>query len=62
MELVIRRCFENPKVGSILIDPLKTNTKAYRFYERLGFEFTEERQFDESDCFVYVLKREKILD
>lgn len=62
MEIVIRRFFENPKVGFILIDPLKTITKAHRFYERLRFEFTEESQFDESDCFVYVLKREKILD
>ncbi len=39
MNLAIERCFSNPNVDGILIDPLKTNTKAHRFYERLGFEF-----------------------
>lgn len=57
MELAIKKCFENPTVDGILIDPLKSNTKAHRFYQRLGFEFVEERQFDDSVCFVYELKR-----
>jgi aminoglycoside 6'-N-acetyltransferase len=57
MELAIQRCFENPSIDGILIDPLKSNLKAHRFYERLGFEFVEERQFDESSCYVYELKR-----
>jgi aminoglycoside 6'-N-acetyltransferase len=57
MELAIQRCFKNPSVDGILIDPLKSNIKAHRFYERLGFEFVEERQFDESSCYVYELKR-----
>lgn len=57
MKLAIERCFADPKVTSILIDPLKSNTKAHRFYERLGFEFLEERQFEDSACFVYELKR-----
>jgi aminoglycoside 6'-N-acetyltransferase len=43
MNLAIERCFANPAVDGILIDPLKSNTKAHRFYERLGFEFIEER-------------------
>ena len=59
MELAIQRCFHNQEVDGILIDPLKSNTKAHRFYERLGFEFVCERQFDESDCFVYELKRKR---
>lgn len=57
MKFAIERCFANPDVTSILIDPLKSNTQAHRFYERLGFEFLEERQFEDSLCFVYKLKR-----
>lgn len=57
MKLAIERCFSDPKVDGILIDPLKSNTKAHRFYERLGFEFLEERTFAESVCYVYELKR-----
>jgi aminoglycoside 6'-N-acetyltransferase len=57
MRLAIARCFENPDVDGILIDPLKSNTRAHRFYERMGFEFLEERVFDDSVCFVYELKR-----
>ena len=59
MKLAIQRCFENPEIDGILIDPLKSNTKAHRFYERLGFEFIEERVFDETACYIYELKRKK---
>uniref|UniRef100_UPI00404715FE GNAT family N-acetyltransferase n=1 Tax=Roseivirga sp. TaxID=1964215 RepID=UPI00404715FE len=57
MQLAIEQCFSDPKVTKILIDPLATNTKAHRFYERLGFKFVEERKFYDSECFVYELKR-----
>jgi aminoglycoside 6'-N-acetyltransferase len=57
MKLAIQRCFANADVKSILIDPLKTNTKAHRFYERLGFEFVAERIFEDSICYVFELKR-----
>ena len=57
MKMAIQKCFDNPLVNSILIDPLKTNTKAHRFYERLGFKFIEERTFDDSICFIYELNR-----
>ena len=57
MKMAIDRCFENPAVDAILIDPLKSNIQAHRFYERLGFRFVEERQFDESLCYVYELRR-----
>lgn len=60
MQLAIQRCFQNPAVDGILIDPLKSNIKAHRFYERLGFEFVEERQFDGTTCFVHELKRKEI--
>ncbi len=62
MNIAIERCFENPMIDGILIDPLKTNTKAHRFYERLGFEFKEERKFDDSSCYIYELKRKNRVD
>ncbi len=57
MNMAVDRCFANPNVHTILIDPLKTNTQAHRFYERLGFRFLEERNFDGVDSFVYKLSR-----
>jgi len=57
MNMAIKRCFDNNKVTSILIDPLVTNEKARRFYERLGFRFIENRKFDEDECAVYQLNR-----
>jgi aminoglycoside 6'-N-acetyltransferase len=57
MNLAIERSFKNPDVNGILIDPLKSNTIAHRFYERLGFQFIEERLFDDTACLVYELKR-----
>ncbi len=57
MELAIQRCFQDPKVNGILVDPLKTNTKAHRFYRRLGFKFLEERDFNGTTCHVYELSR-----
>tara|TARA_R110002096_G_scaffold28203_8_gene85644 strand:- start:5 stop:493 length:489 start_codon:yes stop_codon:yes gene_type:complete len=60
MQLAIDRCFSNPDINGILIDPLKTNTKAHKFYKRLGFKFVEERTFDETACFVYELDRATI--
>lgn len=57
MHLAIQRCLKTQAVDGILIDPLKSNTKAHRFYEKLGFKFMEERQFNGADCYVYELKR-----
>jgi len=57
MNLAIKRCFDNSKVNGILIDPLKTNIKARRFYESLGFKFIGDRIFEDSLCSVYELKR-----
>ncbi|GAB3332152.1 GNAT family N-acetyltransferase [Marivirga atlantica] len=59
MQLAIEKCFSDPAITSILIDPLKSNTKAHQFYERLGFQFVEERTFDTSICYVYELSREQ---
>ncbi len=53
MVAAIKRCFDHHKAEAILIDPLFSNTKAHRFYRRLGFKEIERRQFDAfSDCLV----------
>jgi len=57
MKLAIKKCFLQPGVDGILIDPLKSNTKAHKFYERIGFEFVQEQVFNETACFVYELKK-----
>jgi aminoglycoside 6'-N-acetyltransferase len=57
MQLALARCFADPSVTAVLIDPLASNTHAHRFYERLGFQFVEHRQFGDDDCFVYCLNR-----
>lgn len=58
MQLAIARCFATAGVSAILIDPLESNTKAHRFYERLGFRFEATRTFGEDVCRVYRLTRE----
>ncbi len=58
MQLALERCFKNPKVKGILIDPLATNTRAHKFYENVGFSFVEKRTFGKDVCFVYRLDRE----
>ncbi|WOK04306.1 GNAT family N-acetyltransferase [Imperialibacter roseus] len=58
MKQAINRCFDHPEVTAILIDPLASNVAAIRFYERLGFQFVEDRAFDTSHCKVYQLTRE----
>ena len=57
MKLAIEKCFADPAVTAILIDPLASNTRSHRFYERLGFRFVEPRRFGDDDCFVYRLNR-----
>jgi aminoglycoside 6'-N-acetyltransferase len=58
MRLALARCFAAPSVAAVLVDPLASNTRAHRFYERLGFRFTERRRFGDDDCSVYRLDRE----
>ena len=37
MELALQRCFADERVNAILIDPMASNPRARRFYEKLGF-------------------------
>jgi aminoglycoside 6'-N-acetyltransferase len=57
MRLAIERCFAEPNVTAILIDPMAANTRAHRFYERLGFRRIARRMFGNDDCYVYRLER-----
>jgi aminoglycoside 6'-N-acetyltransferase len=57
MRLALERCFSNAAVGAVLVDPLATNFRACRFYERLGFCPVEQRAFGNDACIVYRLDR-----
>jgi aminoglycoside 6'-N-acetyltransferase len=57
MRLAIERCFAPPEVTAILIDPLVSNTRAHRFYGRMGFCRMERRMFGDDYCYVYRLTR-----
>ncbi len=58
MHLALERCFGESAVAAILIDPLANNTRAHRFYERLGFKCVDRRMFGKEDCFVHRLERQ----
>ncbi|NJL47940.1 MAG: acetyltransferase [Leptolyngbyaceae cyanobacterium SM2_5_2] len=57
MQLALARCFADSSVTAVLVDPLVSNRRAHRFYERLGFKFLEHRRFGDDDCSVYQLNR-----
>ena len=59
MNLALQRCFADQNVQAVLIDPLETNLRAIRFYEKLGFERFEKRRFGLDDCWVYRLSRDR---
>lgn len=57
MQAALARCFRDPSVEAVVVDPMASNTRAHRFYERLGFRATGRRQFGEDDCLVHRLER-----
>jgi aminoglycoside 6'-N-acetyltransferase len=57
MREAMARCFSNPGVTAIVIDPLASNTRAHKFYQRLGFEPVGRRMFGADDCLVHRLTR-----
>lgn len=57
MRQAIARSFASTEVTAIVIDPLATNVRAIRFYERLGFLSVERRMFGDDDCLVMRLGR-----
>ncbi len=57
MRLVLMRCFSDPTVTAVLVDPLASNLRAHRFYQRCGFRFLQQKRFGRDDCHVYQLMR-----
>ena len=58
MRLAFAHCFSDPLVTAIIIDPLASNTRALKFYQRLGFVPTHRQVFhEEDDCLVHRLTR-----
>ena len=57
MRAALQRCFAQPRVTAVLIDPLESNTRARRFYERIGFRAVGPRRFGNDDCIVYRFDR-----
>jgi aminoglycoside 6'-N-acetyltransferase len=57
MRLALGRCFADPRVTGIVIDPLASNEAAHRFYRRLGFRAVGRRTFGRDDCLVHELER-----
>lgn len=55
----IARSFARPEVTAIIIDPLNSNTRAHKFYQRVGFVPTHRQTFNngEDDCLVHKLTR-----
>jgi aminoglycoside 6'-N-acetyltransferase len=58
MHLALDRCFADALVQAVWVDPLASNLRAHRFYEKLGFRFVEGRRFGEDDCKVFALNRQ----
>ena len=57
MRQAIEKCFADPDVIGIIIDPLNSNIAAHRFYQRLGFTVVGRRMFGDDDCLVHQLTR-----
>lgn len=59
MQLALERCFADPTVTAVLVDPLASNIAGHRFYQRQGFEPVEHRRFGPDDCVVHRLTRQR---
>lgn len=59
MRVALDRCFDTHGASAVLLDPRRDNTRAHRFYERLGFRLIGARTFGDDDCLVYRLGRDE---
>ncbi len=57
MQLALAKCFADPAVHTVLVDPLASNTRAHRFYQRCGFTPARLQMLGEDRCLVHELKR-----
>ncbi len=58
MRLGLVCAFEDPAVTAVLVDPLASNPRAHKFYQRIGFAPAERRMFGEDDTLVHKLTRD----
>ena len=57
MDLALGRCFADPAVTAVLVDPMADNSAGHRFYEAMGFRLVGPRSFGPDRCLVYSLER-----
>ncbi len=57
MRQALARCFADPAVTAVLLDPLSSNKRAHRFYRRVGFVPVGPRRLGNDDCLVMRLSR-----
>jgi aminoglycoside 6'-N-acetyltransferase len=57
MRRAFQLCFANPAVIAIVIDPLSSNLRAHKFYQRLGFVPEGQHTFGDDDCLIHRLTR-----
>jgi aminoglycoside 6'-N-acetyltransferase len=57
IKIAITNCFMCPRIKAILIDPLEKNTRAIKFYKKLGFQFVENKFFGQDFCTILKLNR-----
>lgn len=57
MRLALERCFADPTVRAVVVDPLADNVRVHTFYRRLGFREVGRRTFGTDDCLVLRLER-----
>ncbi|MEQ8936862.1 MAG: GNAT family N-acetyltransferase [Amphiplicatus sp.] len=57
MRQALAAAFADAAVEAVVIDPLASNERAIRFYERIGFKQIERRRFGADDCLVMRLDR-----
>lgn len=49
----------NKPIGFVqIIDPIESNKRVHRFYQKLGFKFVENRYLDDDYCSIFSLSRE----
>ena len=58
MRQALALCFADEAVTAVIIDPLASNTRAHKFYQRIGFKPLRRQLFNgEDDCLVHELTR-----
>lgn len=57
LQRALEMCFEDHLIETVVVDPIETNARARRFYEKNGFVFVEKRTFGNDHCAVYRISR-----